>query len=182
MKLKGVNKSSKKTINLIKKTFAELMEEKKEITSITVTELVKRADITRGTFYSHYDNIYDIANEFQEEILEQVLNDNVVISTKEELQNYLENIFKYINDNKAIYSKLLKSDEAVLFMRRFEKKICNVLTNVLSNKKEKELDISFFTVGTITLIIKYFKNEINKDLDDIKDYSIKLGKYIFFEQ
>ena len=182
MKLKGVNKSSKKTIELIKKTFAELMEEKKEISSITVTELVKRADITRGTFYAHYDNIYDIANEFQEEILEQFLTDKVIISTKEELQTYLEKIFKYISDNKAIYSKLLKSDEAVLFMRRFERKIYNLLTEVLPNKTNKDLDISFFTVGTITLIIKYFKGEINKSLDDIKKYSIELTEYLFFKQ
>lgn len=48
----------KKTRNLIKKKFAELMNEKKELNKITVTELVKRAGITRSTFYTHYDDIY----------------------------------------------------------------------------------------------------------------------------
>ena len=181
MKLKGVNKSSIKTINLIKKTFAELMEEKKEISSITVTELVKRADITRGTFYSHYDNIYDIANEFQEEILEKVLNKRIDISTKEDLRLYLSNIFQYIDDNKVIYSKLLKSNEAILFMRRFEKKVCNALVKVLPNKKNKDLNVSFFTIGTITLLIKYFRGEVSENFLDIKNYSIKLAEYILFE-
>ena len=34
-----------------------MLSEKQEINKITVTEPVKRADINRGTFYSHYDDI-----------------------------------------------------------------------------------------------------------------------------
>ena len=62
MKVQGLNSSSKKTRNLIKKTFAELINEKKELNKITVTELVKRAEITRSTFYTHYDDIYEVEN------------------------------------------------------------------------------------------------------------------------
>ena len=65
MKIQGLNSSSKKTRKLIKKAFAELIHEKKELSKITVTELVKRADITRSTFYTHYDDIYDVANDYQ---------------------------------------------------------------------------------------------------------------------
>ncbi len=180
MKLKGTNKSSQKTITLIKKTFAELIEEKKEISSVTVTELVKRADITRGTFYAHYDNIYDIANEFQEEILTKVFNNNLTITTKEEMYTYFDNIFKYIEDNKNIYSKLLVADEAILFMRRLDKKINYHLSKIIQNKKNQDLNISFFTTGTIALIIKYFRNETKEDLESIKKYIIALAEYMFF--
>ena len=57
MKAKNLNNSSKKTRNLIKNTFAEMLSEKKEINKISVTELVKRADINRGTFYTHYNDM-----------------------------------------------------------------------------------------------------------------------------
>ena len=70
MKVKNLNASSKKTKNLIKETFAILMNEKKELNNITVTELVNKANITRSTFYTHYDNIYDVAKDFQNETLE----------------------------------------------------------------------------------------------------------------
>ena len=56
MKAKNLNNSSRKTTRLIKKVFAEMLSEYKEISRITVSELFARADISRGTFYSHYDD------------------------------------------------------------------------------------------------------------------------------
>ena len=38
------------------------MIEKNELSNMSVTELVKLADITRSTFYTHYDSIYDVAS------------------------------------------------------------------------------------------------------------------------
>ena len=76
MKVQNKNNSSIKTKALIKKTFVELMDEKKSLNHITVTELVKRANINRGTFYTHYDSIYDIAEEFEAETINLLANDN----------------------------------------------------------------------------------------------------------
>ena len=166
MKLKGVNASSQKTIMLIKKTFAELIEEKKEINSLTVTELVKRANITRGAFYSHFDNIYEVASLFQEEIIEQVFNYKNFTYTKEDINKYFDNIFKYLKENEKIYSKLLTADEAFFFMRRISKKIYSSFSNLINNKN-KDLDIIFFTDGIINLIVKYFRKEITEDLESI---------------
>ena len=151
MKLKGVNSSSKRTIELIKKAFAELIEEKREIRAITVTELVKKAGLTRGAFYSHFDNIYDVAQVFQD------------------INLYFDNIFHFLKENESIYSKLLFSDEALIFMGWISKRINDSLTLILNNKN-KELDIIFFTDGAINLIFKYFKKEINQSLDEIAIY------------
>lgn len=65
MKVQFLNSSSLKTRELIKKAFAELLNEKKHLDKVTVTELVKKANITRSTFYTHYDNIYDVAQDYQ---------------------------------------------------------------------------------------------------------------------
>ena len=70
MKVQGINASSRKTRELIKKAFAEEIEEKGELKRVSITTLVKKADITRGTFYSHYDNIYDVARDIQNETID----------------------------------------------------------------------------------------------------------------
>ena len=158
MKLKGVNAASVKSMEAIKNAFAELIAEKKEINSITVTELVKRANLTRGTFYAHYENIYDVANQFQEEILKQVLTFDTQIKTKEELNAYIDQIFTYLKNNQDIYFKLLASNEAKIFMDWISKKICSSLENIIS--KENKLNVIFFTDGTINLIVKFFQKEI----------------------
>ena len=61
-----------KTRRLIKATFLELVQAK-PVQKITVTELAKRAEISKGTFYLHYDSpsalLADIENQFLEENL-----------------------------------------------------------------------------------------------------------------
>ena len=53
---------------LIKKTFTELLT-KKPIQKISVKELCEKAGINRGTFYSHYEDIYDLLEKIENEIL-----------------------------------------------------------------------------------------------------------------
>ena len=65
-----MNSSAKKTQSLIRNTFAMMISEKKELSKITVSELVKRANINRSTFYSHYDDIYGVAEEYENELID----------------------------------------------------------------------------------------------------------------
>ena len=76
MKAQNLNNSSVKTRKLIRATFAEMLSEKREISKISVTELTRRADINRGTFYSHYDDIYSVAEDYENDLIEKFF-DNV---------------------------------------------------------------------------------------------------------
>lgn len=181
MKVKGINSSSKKTRSLIKKTFAQLIQEKREIKNITVTELVKKAEITRGTFYSHYDNIYQVASDFQEEIFEACFHDKDSLKEIDNIDEYFDEVINYLKEHENIYKMLLTSDDSLIFMNRLNRKICRELFVALKDNKDKnlELNISFFTDGTINLLIKYFRNSINMSLDEINTYIKKMFKYMF---
>ncbi len=179
MKLKELNNSSKKTKELIKNAFAELIEEKMSIENITVTELVKKVNLTRGAFYSHYDNIYEVASEIQDEILETIFDDNKLLNTKNDVYNYIDTIFNHLKEHEDSYHKLLTSNEPMLFMHKLNKRIGNTLMQTFGNKVN-HLDILFFTDGTINLIIQYFKREIKEDLNDIRDYIKKMISILFF--
>lgn len=56
------------TKDLIKDTLLELMH-KKPFDKITVTELCRKAEINRGTFYLHYVDIYGVLDELEEDAL-----------------------------------------------------------------------------------------------------------------
>ena len=40
----------------------------------------QRAEITRSTFYTHYDDIYDVVNDYQLETIELLVSDDKVLS------------------------------------------------------------------------------------------------------
>ena len=70
MKVENLNSSSRKTKQLIKENFAVLMNEKKELHAITVTELVKRAggyDIEDAVYQEDLADMTDLLREVIEQ-------------------------------------------------------------------------------------------------------------------
>ena len=103
MKVKNKNRSSIKTRQKIREAFAELLKEKNELSNMTVTELVKLADITRSTFYTHYDSIYDVAKDLQDETLELISIYDKDIRSINDLDKYIDRVIKNLKDNEDMY-------------------------------------------------------------------------------
>lgn len=45
----------------------------KDLEEITVTELCRRADINKSTFYGYYHNIYELSDALQSEVIQQII-------------------------------------------------------------------------------------------------------------
>lgn len=183
MKVQGLNSSSRKTRELIKKTFAELMNEKKELNKITVTELVKRADITRSTFYTHYDDIYEVVNDYQLETIELLVSDDKVLESIQDIYNYFDDIFDCLKKNEEIYKMLLVSNGSLIFLEQLKKlageKIYYAMRNIIKNNKYLELDVSFYMSGIISELIKYFRGQSDYSLEELSENSKKWFEKVF---
>lgn len=168
-------RNSIKTKKLIRKVFADLVSEKQDITKITVKELVERADISKSTFYCHYQDIYAVAEEFEHELLD-LLNDTLNIYMKEhqeEFAPYVKKILQHLKENEEIYKKFFVSDLPSHFINQL-KKICNERINkdihlkaLSTEPKLRMAEIDFLTNGIIHLFVDYFKGEIKLSLDEI---------------
>ncbi len=170
MKVQCLNSSSVKTRSLIKKTFAELINEKKQLDKITVTELVNRAKLTRSTFYTHYDNIYDVAHDYQLQTIELLCSDDLKLYSKQDIINYFNNIIQCLKDNEEIYKLLLSADESLLFLEELNKIAIQKVYDALKDSyddKYLELNISFLMNGILMEILKYFRNESSYSLDEL---------------
>ena len=65
---KKTDQRTRLTQMLIRKALTALLGQK-PLQSISVTELCQLAGINRGTFYTHYTDIYDLMNRMEEEML-----------------------------------------------------------------------------------------------------------------
>jgi len=73
------------TQNVIKEAFLQV-KQMKSYNAITVAELCREAEISRGTFYRHYSNIAEVLDELIEEMLSEVSSLLVHLSLTEEVQ------------------------------------------------------------------------------------------------
>ena len=65
------NRSTRRTRSAIREALAEMLAVK-PLGKITVQELIDRANICRTTFYAHYEDIYDLLSEVENDILSEI--------------------------------------------------------------------------------------------------------------
>lgn len=109
-----------RTRRMIRNALSELIEEK-GYNNISVTDLTARADINRGTFYLHYTDKYDLLEQVENEVIQEL--DEKVNSTgcldvlSPEFINNLDsaditmpfmiNIFEYLKENSKFVKAIL---------------------------------------------------------------------------
>ncbi|MFR9208180.1 MAG: TetR/AcrR family transcriptional regulator [Lachnospiraceae bacterium] len=64
--MKTTDHRTRVTKMLIRKAFTDLLKQK-PIQSISIKELCESAGINRGTFYSHYSDIYDLLKQIEDD-------------------------------------------------------------------------------------------------------------------
>lgn len=176
MKVKNANHSSQKTRNIIKKTFAEMLSEKKELTKISVSELVRRADINRGTFYSHYDDIYAVAEDYENELISLFFSNAELIASAN-TDKFIDLMFEYIKRNDEIYRMLCKSNDFVMIMQKFMRLAANKIIEIINASPEiveREfitLEVNSFIEGFMFEYVKCCRDASENTIDDLYDFS-----------
>lgn len=66
------NRRTLYTKKVIKESLIELLKTR-EIHQVTVTDICKKADINRGTFYTHYKDAFDLFQSMEDELFHQIL-------------------------------------------------------------------------------------------------------------
>lgn len=93
----------------------------KELRSITVRELTDRADVNRGTFYAHYRDIYDLLEQTENELfqeLEAVLDAYSSEHIRQDTLPILQDVFRFVCRNQSLCQVFLDRQEADRFFQR----------------------------------------------------------------
>ena len=177
MKARDLNASSLKTKRLIKDTFAELLYEKRNIHKIPVTELVKRANINRSTFYAHYNDIFQVAEDIKAETMRAFF-EHKTLSCIHDIEPFFDDIYQYIKKNDDFFRLIFNSDEVTGFVRRLGKickdKIYSAIKGDPAIRDERllELEISTLSDGLAMQFIHYYHEDFTVTLEEI----IECGK------
>jgi len=172
---KAEYRSALRSKKLITEALVELLDEK-TLDKITVTDIVKRADINRGTFYAHYDNVSDVVTSIFEtafEIIKGSIHDfhdnadfDMGIMLKK-LQAVMEQDFDF-------YHKIFASD---INMKIYEE-ISNVLMSYVYEHEAEISNVShadfvfytsFYSGGIIKLYRDWFIDTLPMSFDELTE-------------
>lgn len=175
----------------IRQAFSELVNEKGGIKKITVKEIVERADISKSTFYCHYDDIDGLIHEMEDEILSAIQTklDAFVANPSKSAEPIMLDIKELIKANEANYKLLLTGFYPTDFLFRIKALCIETLRNTPAfetKNTDPELryaEIAYFTCAYIDLIVGCLQGYGNMTIDQVYDFTAELHRrYVFCDE
>ncbi|MDZ4992546.1 TetR family transcriptional regulator [Clostridium perfringens] len=162
--IKG-NRRTLYTKKVIKESLIELLKTK-EIHQVTVTDICKKADINRGTFYTHYKDAFDLFQSMEDELFDQILKYIKEIPVEEYNSLLLLKVLELIKENKDLCK--------VLFCNQRDSSILNRILNIanqidvdqlfnnpnLINKTIANYYMRYSVGGCISIIETWLENDL----------------------
>ncbi len=180
---KAEYRSSIRSKNLIKKAVAKLIHEK-EISKITVSDVIREADISRGTFYAHYPDIHSVIEQIETEEVKKLVTlvnmskdaDSEVKSTKD----FLKIICTHIYNDFDYYRMLMQS----CFLNNYLCRIIDIyyedtLTKLMSIDKSNDESkvktyLTFVSAAVKETIVAWIDGKIECSPEEIASRTAKL--------
>lgn len=158
------NKRKRESQEKIEKAFIQLIQTR-EVEQITVSDICKRTNLNRSTFYANYIDIYDLVDKvnlrMQKEFADIYLNDT---EAGQNSNSYLK-MFKHIKENQIFYRTYfkLKFDAISPTNHQFHKD----LAEKYYNNKHIDYHIEFFKAGLNAIIKKWLNNDCKESPEEM---------------
>ncbi len=139
---------------------------------ISITDLVKCANISRGSFYNHYKNIMEVADEVEDELMDEL--NNIVSQYKGNLdiRTVIKGIFSYLKKNESLYRAIVPAIPKYILEDLKDKFLKTFMDNTFSNLNSTTKGIvtmMFITNGLAVTYLDYLENKIDVNLDELCD-------------
>lgn len=146
------NRRKRESREKIEKAFVEFIQNK-EINEISVTDICKKINLNRSTFYANYLDIYDLADKIKERLEMEV--DSLYKEERENSNNSNDflKLFKNIKENQIFYRTYFKLNmDKNTKVSQYEYDIH--LAKNFYEDKHIEYHIEFFMAGFNAIIKK----------------------------
>jgi AcrR family transcriptional regulator len=145
----------KRTHQLLMQAFIDLLEQKKNIYSITVQDITAYATVNRATFYAHFADKYAFLECWMREKFQKKLKNelpNAVLSDTKSLQTLILIVFDFLVRTRQ-YMTVADRQFEPLFEITIQKELYHLLLSWLN--EQTDASVSQVTVETTALIASW---------------------------
>ena len=177
--MKTKYKNSIETERKFKLALGELISETHDVNTISVSQIVKRMGVNRGTFYNHYDSINDLIDSIYLDIIEYIKSLNHEPNTSVlNPSEYVHKIIEFIQSENQFYRYIVPYSS-----RKLINKLKNSIIEMMMDNNELKqhcnchedeflFRISFTVNGMIDIFIDYLCGNITISEEKLVQYFI----------
>ena len=184
--MKNEYRSSIRSKNLIRNALLSLMTEK-PFEKITITDIVNRADINRGTFYAHYRSTTEVLEKIQSDAISEVKTIFESMDYKNffnECEKTLKEISEFLKKDLEYYKMLVMIDGGKGFVASWKDSLVNFFSGAsfLNSQgfasNEMYLAINFVINGLADTYLDILLGKSKITLDEAPIYLSTLVKRV----
>ena len=166
---------------MIRQAFIELLREK-PLERITVVDIVGRSDLSRNTFYAHYQDVYAVLEEFQREALDSMsaaLDEAVENRMFDDPEPFLRKIAEYIDADRDSFRVLLDAGRYDEFLARVKdmliRRICENMDGTgIRDERGLLVFVEILAAGFVHLFEQYLRGESDLTSRDIVEETCRI--------
>ena len=172
---KAEYRSSIRSRRMIREAYTQPLKEK-ELSKITVTDIVTRADLNRATFYAHYPDVRGVTEEIEDEIIEKmidVLKEFKFTSFFKNPAPFLLKLSRCLEEDDEFYRTLIRANGSEIFMEKLKNVFSDYMLNNsyipvdMRHTKTVRLRVYYFAGEIINLYKQWFRGDLDCTLNDI---------------
>lgn len=171
------NRNAVRSENMITQAYIGLLQEL-PAERITVTAIVKRAELNRSTFYAHFGCPEDVHRMLEQRIADELLESINRVDLKNTMKNprpLLAVLAEIIESRKSFLKLMFERNSSLGWLDRISDavldKFLSDTENVAQYKDKDELTVKlrFFVGGYISLCRDYIVNKITSPISELTD-------------
>ncbi len=170
----GLDRRQIKTKKAIYAAFFDLLEEK-DMSKISITELARKANIDRKTFYLHFNSVSDIYNELGSKMV-GILKETITGFGRGGAIDSPYELFMTINqiltEKLDLLRKIVRNNDFTAFIFKIKDEFCNELMKMYEqaeydNVEQFKLKAEFIASGTVCMYLRWLKGESDISMDEL---------------
>jgi AcrR family transcriptional regulator len=154
------------TKKILKESLLELMQEK-PVSKITIKEICDLSEMSRSTFYLHYQDQFELLKDIEKEVLEKTFENLRKIDSPMNTMESIEAFLSYVKEHRTTFGILLCQPENELFQQ-------SIISSVQKYVQESAPEIdeiptaryvyTFIMYGSLNVIKTWIENGFDADI------------------
>ena len=168
------DRRTKRTKKLLTDAFIDLLSYQK-LNEITIKDLCEKADINRGTFYLHYQDIYDLKHQIQTDLYEELANLISPFTNVKTINSYelFYTLFTFTIKNETLFRAFLGPNGDISFLTDLKTLFKDYYLSILlqghtiNATQNLEYAYDFISAGFTGLVSSWLESETPASIEEM---------------
>lgn len=180
-----MDKREEKTLRRVYESFSLLLQEK-GYENLSANDLIKKAGISRSTFYAHFKSVKDVLSSFCDSIFDHVFSLKPEKEVGHDFSSsrllsptrYLTHIFYHFYEDKDLISSILNSEGSYIFLNELKRRSSSFMSDLIEegyvkyDSIPKEVVLTVLIESFAALLASWVKHGCKSSPEQMCNYFI----------